>query len=83
MSHVEVFPGKRQNDYYFRSKAANGETVTISEGYTREDDAVRAARRHIEEMRNCDNIVRVIPRETKAPYLKKPKKGSGKGKESK
>lgn len=41
---VEVFRGKDQQ-WYFRTRAANGRIGDVSEGYTRRRDAVRGARR--------------------------------------
>lgn len=40
---IEVVPSG-SGEWYVRIKAANGETLAISETYTREDDADRGAR---------------------------------------
>lgn len=41
---IEVFKGKRSGQWFWRHVAKNGQTRSVSEAYTRERDAVRAAR---------------------------------------
>jgi len=44
---VEVFKGK-DNQYYYRGKSNNGETLFTSEGYTMPSNATDAAQKIIE-----------------------------------
>jgi uncharacterized protein YegP (UPF0339 family) len=41
-AHFEVFPGGDEDDYRWRLRAANGETVASGEGFTTRHDAHRA-----------------------------------------
>ena len=42
-SHAEIYQGKDEL-WYWRVQAANGETVARGEGYTRREDALRGFR---------------------------------------
>lgn len=44
VTEVEIFKGL-DNLWYYREKAANGEIIGSSEGYTRKHNAKRAAKR--------------------------------------
>lgn len=42
VANIRVFPGDDEQ-WYYEPKGGNGEVLSTSEGYTRKDDAVRAA----------------------------------------
>jgi hypothetical protein len=50
---IEVFPGAEwidgtlHTDYYYRTVAGNGQTLNVSEGYTRRASAHRAAKKFV------------------------------------
>jgi uncharacterized protein YegP (UPF0339 family) len=42
---IEIFKGGGTHPWHFRMVALNGQKFTASEGYTRKQDAIRAAKR--------------------------------------
>ena len=48
-ARVEVFEAP-DGEWYFHRKAANGEITSSSEGYTRKDDALKAAHENFPDL---------------------------------
>lgn len=44
-NRIEVFPGQRTGEWYYRVVSVNGRTLCTSEAFTRRRDALRAAKR--------------------------------------
>lgn len=44
-NRIEVFPGKRRGEWFYRVVSVNGQTLCTSEAFTRKRDAQRAATR--------------------------------------
>ena len=44
-NRIEVFPGKRRGEWFYRVVSVNGQTLSVSEAFTRRRDAHRAAYR--------------------------------------
>jgi len=51
---AEIFKGKdkKKNQFYYRIKSRNGQILCVSEGYTMEKDAVRAAANLIQDIQS-------------------------------
>ena len=50
---IEIFKGKgKKKQFYYRIKSGNGRVLCVSEGYTLEKDAVRAATNLIHDIQS-------------------------------